>query len=328
MTRYRNESSSSSSGVGIALGVIAVAAVITLLVLMVFLKRVDPGKVGVLIDYGVGSETGQPSIEPVMPGQWKWVGVAQRLAEYDISQQALTMVRAESEGQVVGDDSVVCRDKTGVQLNVDATVLWRVDTANAGKLYLLYPDKDLELIGTEVVRRVTRSVMNDVCGQYGYSDIYGIGRVDFGIKVSEALSAQLSETYLIMAGFNMGEVYLQPEQQAAVTAKSVAEQEAQEAKFLLEKRQNEADAAIAQAEGEKQVRILQAEAEAEAIRIINEQLAGSPYYIKYIYASKWDGILPATLVLANGQEFPLLGTLDLQEIGATPIAPVIPTTMP
>jgi regulator of protease activity HflC (stomatin/prohibitin superfamily) len=110
----------------------------------------------------------------------------------------------------------------------------------------------------------------------------------------------------------------------------VAEQQAQEAKFLLEKRQNEALAAIAEAEGLKQVRILQAQAEAEAIRIINTQLAGSPYYIKYIYAEKWNGILPATLVLANGQEFPLLGTLDLTEIGATPIAPPVftPTATP
>lgn len=306
----------------IALVVLLIIAVVAIGVLFAFVERVDIGKVGVLIDYTVRTENDQPLITPVQPGQWKWVKVTQRLAEYNISQQALTMVRSENEGQVVGDDSVVCRDKTGVQLNIDSTVLWRVDPVSVGNLYLLYPDSGLDLIGQDVVRRITRSVLNDVCGQYGYSDIYGIGRVDFGIKVSEALSTKLSDTYLIMAGFNMGEVYLQPDQQAAVTAKSVAEQQAQEAKFLLEKRQNEALAAIAEAEGEKQVRILQAQAEAEAIRIINEQLAGSPYYIKYIYADKWDGVLPATLVLANGQEFPLLGTLDLTEIGATPIAPV------
>jgi len=318
------------TGSYVALLVIVVLAVIGVIILGIFVERVDIGKVGVLIDYTVRTEDDQPLITPVQPGQWKWIKVVQRLAEYDISQQALTMVRSENEGQVVGDDSVVCRDKTGVQLNIDSTVLWRVDPVQVGRLYLLYPDSSLELIGQDVVRRITRSVLNDVCGQYGYSDIYGIGRVDFGTKVSEALAIKLSDTYLIMAGFNMGEVYLQPEQQAAVTAKSVAEQQAQEAKFLLEKRQNEALAAIAEAEGLKQVRILQAQAEAEAIRIINTQLAGSPYYIKYIYAEKWNGILPATLVLANGQEFPLLGTLDLTEIGATPIAPPVftPTATP
>jgi len=309
---------------------IVVVAVIALAAIVVFglvLQRVEPGKVGVLIDYGQGTTDGKPEIQPVSPGTFRFVGPLQRLAEYDMSQQSLTMVKAEEEGQAKGDDSIVCRDRTGVQLNIDATIIWRVDTEKIGSLYLLYPDKNLDTIGLEVVRRLGKTALNDACGNYGYADIYGPKRVEFGQKVAEFLSLRMQETYLVLASFNMGEVYLQPEQQNAVTAKSVAEQQSQEAAFLKQKREYEAQAAVAEAEGQKQVKILQAEAEAEAIRIINEELGNSPYYIKYIYASNWDGVLPATLVLADGTEFPLLGALDLEGAGATPIAPV-PTTAP
>jgi len=326
MMKTMNRRSNSLGYVLVAIVVVMVVCVLTGL-LSGMVNRVDPGRVGVLIDYAKGSSSGKPSIEPVAPGQWKIVWVTQRLAEYDMSQQSLIMVRSEAEGQVIGDDSIACRDITGVSVNIDATVLWRIDTTNVGPLYLLYPDKDLANIGQEVVRRITREKVANICGVYGYADIYGAKRIEFGQQVAEALLPALQETYIIMAEFSMGEIWLQPDQQKAITAKSVAEQAAQQAAFLAQQRKNEAAAAVAQAEGDKKVKILQAQAQAEAIRIINEQLSNSPYYIKYVYASSWNGVLPTTLVLANGQEFPLIGTLDLQEAGATPI-PVIPTPTP
>jgi regulator of protease activity HflC (stomatin/prohibitin superfamily) len=308
-----------SKGLTTVLVLLAIGAIAAIVLFGFVMQRVEPGKVGVLIDYGKGTDDGKPSIESVAPGQFRFIGPLQRLAEYDMSQQSLTMVRAANEGQVKGDDSIVCRDRTGVQLNIDATIIWKIDTTKVGQLYLLYPDKDLNTLGQEVVRRLGKTALNDACGLYGYADIYSSKRVEFGLKVAELLSTRMGETYMMLASFNMGEVYLQPDQQTAVTAKSVAEQQAQEAAFLKQKRENEAQGAIAQAEGAKKVKILQAEAEAEAIRIINTELGNSPYYIKYIYASAWNGVLPATLVLSDGTEFPLLGALDLEKAGATPI---------
>lgn len=318
-------------------GTIVVAGIVILVVaalvcgLTGFVNRVDPGRVGVLIDFGEGTITGQPVITPQLPGKWIIVWPTQRLAEYDISQQALIMVRREDEGQVKGDDSVDCKDKTGIKVNVDLTVLWRVNPEKVGDLYLLYPGQNLQQISDEVVRRIARTTVADVCGQYGFLEIAGTKRIEFGGKISELLAPRLAQTYLIMTGASPQEIYLEPEQQKAITDKSVAEQQALRAQYLLQQRQYEADAAVAQAEGEKKVTILKAQAQAEAIRIINEELGDSPYYIRYVYATNWNGVLPATLVVADGREFPLLGAIELAEAGVAPEAlqsPAYPTPTP
>lgn len=327
MNRYQEESIPTWA-IGVIVLVVAVIACAAIGFLSGTINRVDPGRVGVLIDYYEGSATGKPVITAVQPGQWKIVSPTQRLAEYDISQQALIMVRREEEGQIKGDDSVDCKDRTGIKVNVDLTVLWKVNPEEVGDLYLLYPGQDLKQVNDEVVRRIARTTVADVCGQYGFLEIAGTKRVEFGGKVAELLAPRLAETYLVMTGASPGEIYLEPEQQKAITDKSVAEQEALRAQYLLQQRQYEADAAVAQAEGVKKVTILNAQAQAEAIRIINEQLGDSPYYIRYVYATNWNGVLPATLVVADGREFPLLGALDLTEAGVSPEALTSPSATP
>jgi prohibitin 2 len=125
------------------------------------------------------------------------------------------------------------------------------------------------------------------------------------------LGKSLGETFLQLDRFLLGEVYLQKEQQDAISAVANAQLQAKQAAFLAEKAENEARAAVAQAEGAKKVRILQAQAEAEAIRTVNEQLANSPKFIEYTYSQKWNGAYPSTVVLANGQSFPIFAGLRL-----------------
>lgn len=315
-----------------AIVIVAILVVALLIGVVAFLSgsinRVDPGRVGVLIDYGAGTVTGQPVITPQQPGKWIFVWPTQRLAEYNISQQALIMVRRVEEGQVKGDDSVDCKDKTGIQVNVDLTVLWKVKAEEIASLYLKYPQADLQQISNEVVRRIARTAVADICGQYGFLEIAGTKRGAFGQSVTEVLLPRLTESHLTLEGTAVGEVYLLPEQQKAITDKSIAEQEALRAQYLLQQRQYEADAAVAQAEGAKKVTVLAAQAQAEAIRVINSQLGDSPYYIRYVYATNWNGVLPTTLVVADGREFPLLGALDLSQAGVSPDALTTPMPLP
>ncbi len=328
MSRYSNDESIPAWAIGTVVVVIVAIMIILIAFLSGAVNRVDPGSVGVLIDYGAGTVTGQPVITPQQPGKLMFVWPTQRLAEYNISQQALIMVRRVEEGQVKGDDSVDCKDKTGIQVNVDLTVLWKVKTEEIASLYLKYPQANLKQISDEVVRRIARTTIADICGQYGFLEIAGTKRVAFGQSVTEVLSPRLSDSHLVLEGTAVGEVYLLPEQQKAITDKSIAEQEALRAQYLLQQRQYEADAAVAQAEGQKKVTVLAAQAQAEAIRVINSQLGDSPYYIRYVYATNWDGVLPAALVIADGREFPLLGALDLSQAGVSPDALTAPVPLP
>jgi regulator of protease activity HflC (stomatin/prohibitin superfamily) len=253
--------------------------------------------------------------------------------EYPIAQQTLTMVRASGEGQVAGDDSVACQDKNGIPINVDSSTLWRVDPDHAAQLYLLKPGVPLigspeSDISSVVVRREVRNAVTNACSSYSYDEIYGARRIEFGLSVTRLLGPELTASYILMDKFLLGEIYLSTDQQEAINRKAVAQQAAIEASFLAEKAKNEADAAVAKAEGDKKVAILQAEAQAEAIKIIQEQLNASPQYIEYLYAQNWNGQLPTTLVLPNGQTFPLIPIPGIGAPVATPSPEPSPSPAP
>lgn len=313
---------------GKQIGCVVIAIIVVFVAAFLFggcgpLQRVDPGNVGLIVDYGRGTSSGQPSITKVPTGSYQWINpITQSLQEYPIAQQTLTMVRAQGEGQVAHDDSVGCQDKNGIPINVDSSALWRVNADEADKLYLLKPGIPLvgdnsQDISSVVVRREVRNAVTNACSQYTYDEMYGAKRIAFGLTVTELLGSELDTTHIILDKFLLGEIYLSDQQQEAISKKAVAQQAAIEASFLAEKAKNEAAAAVAKAEGDKQVAILQAEAQAEAIQIIQQQLDNSPLYIEYIYAKNWDGALPTTILLSNGQQFPLIAPL-LSDAGITP----------
>ncbi|KKR01283.1 MAG: Band 7 protein [Microgenomates group bacterium GW2011_GWB1_40_9] len=317
--------------------IVVVVAMVVAVLGFSFVRRVPPGNVGVLIDWGEGTVSDEPVITPVMPGRFIIIKPLQSLAMYPMSLQSLIMVRSEDEGQVTGDDSVDCKDMAGIQVNVDITVLWKVIPDDIGQLYLNYPNRDIRQISDELVRRISRQAVADACGQYGFIDIAGVKRIEFSLKVAELLQPALASNFINMSDISVGEVYLLPEQQQAITNKSIAEQQALQAQFLLQQRQAEAEAAIAQAEGQKQVKILQAQGQAEAIRVVMEQLGGrTDYYIRYISIDKWNGVVPYVLVTSDGQEFPLITSLPDGIIPVptsdyptvTPTSPVPPTATP
>ncbi len=89
----------------------------------------------------------------------------------------------------------------------------------------------------------------------------------------------------------------------ATNAKVIAKQDAQRALNELEKIRYEAqqqiiqaeaaaNATIATAQASATSRIIRAQAEAEAIRLIQEQIAQNPEYLQYVYIKEWDGVLP------------------------------------
>ncbi len=285
-------------------------------------RRVDPGNAGVIIHYRTD---GQTVVEPVPTGTIKFINIInQRFVEYPISQQTLTMVQSTEEGDVKGDDSVKCQDHNGVLLNIDSSVLWKVDPIHVGDLYLLRPGMPLVNnpgadISSIIVRREVRTAITLACSKYRYDEMLGDNRSSLNNDVEQLLAPELAKMYIILDSVQIAEIHLPQEQQDAITRVSIAQQAAREASFAAEKARNEADAAIATAEGQRQVAILAAEGEAESIRIINEQLAQSPDYIKYLYALNWDGKLPTTLVITDSNGNPLL-TLPLGStgVGTTP----------
>lgn len=314
----------------VVIWLIVIAAFLFGLYELIFVwHRTDPGNTGFVLHYKVAqasqSQSQTPDITIVPPGTWAPINPWRDIySKYPIAQQTLTMVKSGAEGQIKGDDSTKCQDKNVVPLFIDSSTLWRVDIDNAARLYLLRPGLPLDNgrdddISSVVVRREVRNAITVACSEFKYDEIFLGGREAFRNRVQEILGPNLAQNFIKLDGFLPGEIHLLPEQEAAINQKVVAQQQAEQAAFLKQKAENEANANVAQAEGAKKVKILQAEAESEYIKIVNEQLGNSPLYIKYVYASKWDGVLPTTLVMSNGQEFPLIGAIPLDAgVGADP----------
>lgn len=298
--------------------------------------RVDPGYVGIVVDYGKSTASGEPIVNVAETGIIYWIfpGELKRWQTYPVSQQTYVMVRSEKEGKVVGDDSVECRGHDGIPVNVDSRLWWRVQEKNAGKLYLLKPGVPLVGNGESdiedtLVRPAIRGAIVDACSFFTYDELYGAKRLEFGDKVTTILKEKyLDKVYIQLDSFLLGEVYLRPEQSAAISKVAAAQQAAKEAAFLKEKAENEAKGVIAKAEGDKQAKILAAQADAEAIRVVNEQLGKSSYYIAFQYAQKWNGAYPTTVVLSNGQTLPIFAGLDLAKLSEQPVPAFTPLPMP
>jgi regulator of protease activity HflC (stomatin/prohibitin superfamily) len=285
-------------------------------ILSLTLHRVEPGQAGVIVDYGAGAPNGQPAIRTVATGQYVLTNpITQKIAAYPIAQQTLTMVRRASEGKVQGDDSVAVQDTNGIPMNIDASILWRVDPSRVGQLYLLRPDIPLMSAGdndieSQIVRREARNSITRAASEFRYDQIFGKDRAAFNAKVTDILSKELDTSNIVVDKVAIGEVYLSADQQAAITRKATAEQASLEAAFLRQKAENEMAAEVAKAEANQKIATInakakgdalriEAEGQAEAIKIQQAALANAPAYLAYLHEQKWDGKYPSTLVEGN-----------------------------
>src|SRR3990167_1746277 len=302
---------------------IALAIVVAYAGFVSIFHRIDPGQAGVVLDYAAGTAANEPVVRSVNTAQWFTLNpFTQRLVSYSIGQQTLSMLRRAKEGKVEADDSVECRLKGGIRIHIDTTTQWRPDPSRVADLYILRPGVSLAGGGGEdiedlVVRREVRNAVGTyACSQYSLEDVFGtqsetvavIGvdgrpavpvaakRLEFQERASDYLKAALSREYIIVDTFQLGELYPDSSQLDSLNRIAIAQQNAQAAQALESQRQAEARAAIAQADGEKQSAIKRAQGEAESIRVIQEELSKSPQYVQYLYATKWDGKYPTTLV--------------------------------
>ena len=119
-------------------------------------------------------------------------------------------------------------------------------------------------------------------------------------QATEGLPRQISSVQL-------ENVELPPAYMKSVEEKEQARENAEKEKHRLAQQklvaqqkvqtaEAERDANKALADGNAYRTLTESEAEAQAIALINEQLARSPAYVKLVEAKRWDGVLPRTML--------------------------------
>lgn len=301
-----------------SLAAAALLAVITLVLLFMSWRTIEPGYVGIVFDKASRKVT-----NTLDPG-WVFVNpFTQSITKYPVSVQTLVMVLENQEGQVQGDDSVKVGSREGQTMNADVSVNYSVDRESAANLYQTWAGAPITTIETNYIRQITRSALNDVASQYGWEEIYGEQRLEYTQKVTEEMRRRLAEKYVKFESLNLRGWHLPENLQRALEAKITAQQAAEQQEFALRQATIKAQQDQVQAEGEANALRARAEGEADATKIrasaqseANKQLSQSltSDLIRYEQLQRWDGKLP---VFNGGGATPLVDVTGVIS-GTTP----------
>ncbi len=143
-----------------------------------------------------------------------------------------------------GANSINALSKDGLTINVELTVLYKIDPTKAAEIYieygLNYEDK--------IIKPVIRSAVRDVIATLDSSQVYQEREV-IQSKLMESVSKELAKRYIIVDEILIRDIKLPKQVVEAIEQKRRAYEEAQKMKFLVEKEKLEAERKRVEAKG-------------------------------------------------------------------------------
>ncbi len=240
--------------------VTSIAVILLLWLFFASIVIVDAGQTGVYSLFGKVRDAELSSGFHLVNPLGKVTKLSVRTEEY-------TMSVAHGEGQRIGADAIKALTKEGLSVDLDITVLYRLDEIRASDVYrevgLSYSEK--------IIRPAIRTSIRDVVAQYEAKDIYSEKRGELAVKITEGLNPKLKNRGIILEEVLMRNVKLPDNLEKSIQDKLQAEQEAQKYDFLLEKERKEKERKVIEAEGQR-----------DAQKIINESLSSNYLYYLYI----------------------------------------------
>ena len=223
---------------------------------------------------------------------------------------------------------VAGQTKDSIYANFMLTIVYRIDSQNAGKFFKVTGDKD---ITQEQLNSITKEALQSATTNY---DIYGIlgedlelVRLDFVQRLTNLLTTRYHIT-LVSASFD--DIDAGPEIEQIIQNKAQAIQQIQIAEQERQRAEVEAETIIIRANADAEVTLISAEAQAEAqiilnsvtINAINTMYLGqfdegqdtatpeaygyltiqeiSQTILKQLYYDTWDGVLPTVVADGSG----------------------------
>ena len=190
----------------------------------------------------------------------------ERVHTMNIRTQEYTMSIFQGEGKLTRDDSISALTKEGLKVDLDITVLYRLQEDRASDVY-----RDVgESYEDVIIRPQIRSMIREVIALYSAREIYSEKREEATNEIQSRLQAELS-----IRGIEVEETLLRNIQLPANLANSIqeklqAEQESQRYDFILEKEGKEAERKRVEAVGQR-----------DSQQIINQSLTDR--YLQYLY---------------------------------------------
>lgn len=191
--------------------------------------------------------------------------------EMSVQTQNYTMSSTYEEGERLGDDAIRILSKDGLEVIIDMTILFRVISNEAPKIYreigIEYRDK--------IIRPIVRTKVRENAVNYNAVDLYSSKRESFENEIRNDLINVLKERGIQMEQLLIRNINLPKSVKESIERKITAVQEAQRMQYVLEKEKQEAERKRVEAQGI-----------ADAQRIINAGLTDKVLQFESIKVQK------------------------------------------
>jgi regulator of protease activity HflC (stomatin/prohibitin superfamily) len=201
-------------------------------------KQIDAGAVGVQKLFGKVSdgilESGLNIVNPLVD-----------VVEVNSRTQNYTMSSIHDEGIKSGDDAIRVLSNDGLEVIIDLTVLYHVNTNDAPRI--------VREIGTNyeevIVRPVSRTKIRDNAVFYPAIDLYSIKREEFQRRIYRDIDSLFRQRGLALEQLLIRNITLPTSVRQTIESKINAEQDAQKMQFVLLKEKQEAERKRVEAQG-------------------------------------------------------------------------------
>ena len=117
-------------------------------------------------------------------------------------------------------------------------------------------------------------------------------RADVTAEIQNSLTEILMKDGIVVTAFAIENLNFDAAFEESIQAKVIAEQDALKMENKTKEKEEVGKQTRLAAQAEADAKLISAQAEAEAIGLIQEQLANSPNYIDYLKIERWNGELP------------------------------------
>jgi regulator of protease activity HflC (stomatin/prohibitin superfamily) len=202
------------------------------------IKQIDAGQIGVQSLFGKVQDE-------VLTSGLNFVNPLMEVKTIDVRTQNYTMSGVHNEGDVAGDDAIRVLTADGLEVVIDLTVLYRVQSNQAPKIVreIGYDFKNV------VVRPITRTKIRDNAVYYTAVDLYSLKRDEFQTRIFKTIEENLKARGLVLEQLLVRNIALPTSVKGSIEEKIKAEQDAQKMQYVLQKEKQEAERKRVEAQG-------------------------------------------------------------------------------
>lgn len=224
--------------------------------------------------------------QPMRSGLHWIVPLAEQVHKYPIYWQTYSMSSTPMEGTVRGDDSISARTSDGQEVFIDCSVIFRIDTLQAVRIYIDWQSRYVD----DFVRPVLRGIIRTKVSQYKVDEVNSFKRLDLERDLSKEVGTVFSDKGFILDRYILRNISFTREYSDSVEQKQVAYQEMTRTVYQAQQMKNIAEGQAnkirieAGAEGEA-IKI-KANAQAQALQVISDVLVKNKDLLTYQYIDK------------------------------------------